>query len=748
MDELTRKVQALDERPTQILSSDGKVLYQVSSENRTMAKLSDIPVMTRNAIIAAEDKRFYEHSGVDFIGVIRSMREVARTQRATQGASTLTMQLAKLLSDGSQKTLTRKMDDVALAIYMERQMTKDQILEMYLNTVYFGEGAYGIAAAARVYFDKDVKDLTIAESAMLARCVRRPVINPIHDLPRALDNRNVVLGVMRDEHMIDPSQYASALAEKPHVNSRPQRTSAILPNGSEYFVDHVKRLLELELPGVDLKTGGYTIETTLDSRIERRAEQAIRENVKRFRSYGVNTAAIVVIDRDGEILAEVGGADYRRNSYNAVYQGRMQPGSGFKPFVYASAFKDGIIQSADDMVSNAPIHKIDPSAPNGVWSPQNDNKNETKPSYTVRTALADSINLPAIHTIENVGPAKVVEYARDNFGFQSKLGPYDPLALGASEVSPLEMAEAYSVFMLKGDRVRPFAIKRIIGPDGEVVREFQPQVFKGVWDPGICEKIDALLKDVVDYGTAALPLPDGTRLSEDIPDARGKTGTTSKNIDAWFNGYADGLLAVGWCTNEVKVNGVYVRKRMGAHAFGGTVTVPIWRDVMQYALKVRPQTPIVSPVSEAKADEAAGAKFGTGDDEDASKDPDKPHPDPGLQKPALIPTTPGGDPDEPVTTLGGTPSPDQPAVPSQPAAPGQAPADTSAPAKAAAPADVPKPTKPKKSDQDEYVEVEICDATGLKATMYCPETTTRRFKKGTEPKKFCNVHTGNQDGRK
>ncbi len=717
MDVLTRRVEDLNKRPTRILSSDGKVLYQVSTENRLVVRLADIPVVMRNAMIAAEDKRFYEHSGVDFIGVIRSVREAARTQRATQGASTLTMQLAKLLSDGTQKTINRKFDDIALAIYMERQMTKDQILEMYLNTVYFGEGAHGIAAAAKVYFGKELKDLTIGESAMLARCVQRPIINPIRNLPRATENRDVVLSVMREEHMIDQAQYQEAIAETPHVNTRPQRTSAVRPNGSEYFVDHVIDLLKTELPGADLKSGGYTIETTLDSRIQAKAEESIRTNVANFKYLKVNTAALVLIDRDGEILAEVGGANYRKNSYNAVYQGHMQPGSGFKPFVYASAFKDGVLQSIDDTVSNAPIRQVDTLG--RVWEPHNDSKKMNKPSYSVRSALAESINLPAIHVIQQVGPAKVVLYAHDNFGFRSKLEAYDPLALGSSEVSPLEMAEAYSVFMLKGDRVRPFAIKRIIGPDGQVVRDFQPQITRGVWDPAICEKIDTLLQGVVQFGTAY-------PLGHDIPDARGKTGTTSKNTDAWFNGYADGLLAVGWCANEQKLNGVYVRRPMSSKAFGGTVTVPIWRDVMRLALKVRPQTPIVAPASTADADSAAGDKL----------NPDEPHPDdatdgpdPATQKPVIIPTTPPG---------AGAPAlpPDQTPDPAD-GPPVTTPPDADRPPKK--PASNPQT---KRSDEVEYVEVEICDASGLKATMYCPETTTRKFKKGTEPSKFCTTHTG------
>jgi penicillin-binding protein 1A len=737
MDALTRRVEDLNKAPTQILSSDGKILYQVSMENRRVVRLSEVPIVTRNAVIAAEDKRFYEHSGVDFIGMIRSAREVARTQRATQGASTLTMQLAKLLSDGTQKTIDRKVDDIALAVYMERQMTKDQILEMYLNTVYFGEGAHGIAAAAKVYFGKELKDLTLGESAMLARCVQRPRVNPISSLAKATENRDVVLGVMREENMVTPAEYDAAIAEKPHVNTRPQHSPAIRPNGSEYFVDHVLDLLKTELPGVDLKAGGYRIETTLDSRLQARAEESVKTNVANFKYLKVNTAAIVLIDRDGEILAEVGGANYRKHSYNAVYQGRMQPGSGFKPFVYASAFKEGVLHSVDDRVSNAPIHKADPSQPDGYWTPHNDSKKQDQPTYTVRSALANSVNLPAIHTIEAVGPEKVVEYAKDNFGFQSKLGAFDPLALGASEVSPLEMAEAYSVFMLKGDRVRPFAIKRIVGPDGQVIRDFQPQIFKGVWDPAICEQIDVLLQGVVQYGTAY-------PLGHDIPDARGKTGTTSKNTDAWFDGYADGLLAISWCTNEQKVNGVYARRPMAPKAFGGTVAVPIWRDVMSLALKLRPQTPIVAALAESTGEDAASSKFKADDPDKPSSDGDEaPTPDPSLQKPTKIPTSPPGDGDgdeaPPADPSDVPPHQDPAALPSKPSSrPSSPPPSTPAPAKPDAPA-------AKRSDPVEYVEVEVCDVSGLKATMYCPETITRKFKKGSEPTKSCTIHTG---GRK
>lgn len=795
MDALTRTVEALNTKPTEILASDGEVLFRVSSENRVRVKLSDVPVMARNAVIAAEDKRFYEHSGVDFIGIVRSMREVARTQRATQGASTLTMQLAKVLTDGSQKTLTRKMDDIALAIYMERQMTKDQILEMYLNNVYFGEGAYGIGAAARVYFDKDVKDLTLAEDAMLARCIRRPILNPIRNLQAATENRNLVLGIMRDEKMIDQSQYEEAVAEKTHVNPHPQKTVALKPNGADYFVDHVLDIVREQYPNLDLKTGGYTIETTLDSRIQRRAEEAIKKYIAEFhRQFHVNTGALVLIDKDGEILAEVGGANYRRNSYNAVSQGHMQPGSGFKPFVYASAFKDGVLQSPDDFVSNAPIRQRDPSQPSGWWTPHNDSKRMNAAGYTVRTALAESINLPAIHTIEKEGPERVVEYAHDNFGFQSKLQANPTLALGSSEVSPLEMAEGYSVFMLRGDRVRPFAIKRIIGPDGSVVAEFQPQVFHSVWDTDACERMDGLLQDVVRHGTAAV-LPDGTALAAAIPDARGKTGTTSNNTDAWFNGYADGLLEVVWCANEQKEHGVYVRKRMSSSAFGATVALPIWKDVMELALKVHPEGPIAAAPTDSSATDQAAAKFKSSDDNgDSQASGDQPTPDNSPQQPADIPKSPTDNPDGTAGQTPAAPPTDSPGVTGTPppsASPGQpsptktgtsptasaaSPPNGGAPAstagggtgtataaggasssstsgtaggtsKSGAAQTIAKPArtaKKRSSGQDQYVTLEICDQTGLRATIYCPETTFRTYKKGTEPKKYCNVHTGNR----
>lgn len=723
MEKLLGEISGLNKQPSKIVTADGKTIYTINAVNRIPVKLSEVPVYVRNAVLAAEDKRFYSHQGVDLISMGRAIFLAAREGKASQGGSTLTMQLAKRMSDGSQRTLHRKIDDIALAYTMEREMTKDQILELYLNQVYFGEGAHGIAAAAKTYFNKDLSSLTIGEAAILARCVRKPSSeNPIKNYDRSILNRDVVLDVMRTEGMITDAQYEAAKSEHPKINASPPSTTARRAPGFEYFVDHVIKTVERDIPGIDLKNGGYTIETTLDSRLQLAAVSAVHDVIAEEAAKKVNDGAIMVMDQAGQILVEVGGANYKRNNFNYITQGGLQPGSGFKPYVYAEAFKQGVLKSIYDQISNAPITKVDRFGHR--WTPHNDSKRQSNPTFSAETALALSINLPAIHLIEEVTPEQVAQDAKDCFGIRSPLAPYEPLALGASDITPLEQAEGYSTFMLRGDRVRPYPVRRVVGPDGDVVKEYQPQIFKNVFDPQACENVDKLLLAVVQKGT-------GFQFGRDVPGARGKTGTTQLNRDAWFTGYTDGLLGVAWCGNERKKNGVFTRAPMSRDAFGGTVTVKIWSRVMKLAHELHSQVLVLpkKPLEENLAtepDNAAGAKFGP-DESDNSAATTEP----------TAPTTPDQTGPEDLPLTDPAPADAKPLNP-KPISNGGLPPD--ALPKPSAPIQDKLPSPSKRSETEEYVDVEVCADSGLRATMYCPETVTRRFKKGTEPKGTCNVH--------
>lgn len=710
--EVEKNLALMDKRPSVIYSSDGKVLFRVSSEYRDAIKsISEVPDVVKNATLAAEDKRFYHHSGVDYIALVRMLFTNAKEGRLAQGGSTLTMQLAKRITTKGEKTFDRKMRDIALAYRMENQLTKDQILIFYLNQVFYGNGAYGIRAAANVYFGKRLDQLTVAEAALLARLVRRPTKeNPYHNLDAAIRNRNVVLKIMLDEKMIDQKQYEHALREKVALRKRIVGSGAVT-FGAPYFVQYVLSTLKKECPEVDLTLGGYEIYTTLDSRIQECAEEEVRNIVKANRRRKVTTSAFVMMDADGKIVAMVGGVSFKRNQYNIVVQGKRQPGSAFKPFVYATALETGALDQ-NDRLPNQPV-----KFPNGngtYYTPENSNHKYSGP-VTIKTAIQWSINVPAVNAIEKTGPVRVVDYAHDKFGFTSKLDPYLSLALGASAVSPLEMAQGYSVFMLMGDRATPYGITRVVGPDGMVVKAYKPNIIRGCISASTAQFIDECLRAVVTGGTAA----SSKHLMPD--DCRGKTGTTSDNRDAWFCGYTPNLVAVGWVGNEsynpAKKEWVY--SPMSSSTFGGTVTVKMWAKVMKKAhdligrhFKRDEGTTAAEPVKTLEA-------------------PEEPVPGPEETP------TPGVDDlgngvTEPTTDVtGGTdasPQPviEPPAVHHEP----NLPTITS-----------PEPKRPVQPERkEEYEEVEICAETGLRATIYCPETIVKKFVKGKAPRGRCKLH--------
>jgi len=715
MNDLQKRIDSVNKPTSKILSRDGVVLFSVSTENRIPLKLSQIPKFVQNAVIAAEDRRFYKHTGVDLTSIARVIFVDMRGRKLSQGGSTITMQLVKLLFNGSSKTFKRKMNDIAYAQVMEQRLTKERILELYLNKVFFGEGAFGIGEAARVYFNKNIEDLTIGEAAMLARCIRRPSYeNPIRDLEAATTNRDVVLGTMRDEAMITDEQYEKAVAEKPKVNTKPPTSGVFKKPGAEYFVDHVLQYLEKD-QGLDLLNSGLTIETTLDFDLQRHTQQVLRNFVDEFgRHLKVNQGAFMVMDSDGNILAEVGGLNYRQHQQNIVTSGTLQPGSGFKPFVYATALKAGII-NMDSMLSNAPISIVDPVTGKLIKSFRNASRNENHPFYGLRTALASSINLCAIHTIEAVGPQSVVDTAKDSFGFRSKLDAYDSLALGACSVAPIEMAEAYSVFMLHGDRVVPQPIVRVVANDGSIIKQYEPHKIVGAYDTAVSDEVDELLRGVVEYGTGY-----EARI---VPNARGKTGTTNEAKDAWFTGYADGVLGVGWVGHEVKKNGIWTPVEMNTEVYGGNTSAKIWGQVMKLAHERygKAQASHDAKPDKPKAiDQAAGA----GVDPDLMAGPGDAKQDPAKN----------GDGDDGTIVLTGD------ADKTEPIKPGDDKVGAGKPiAPDATGAKPPKP-KPAVKPEDDTISVDICQDSGLIANRYCPETVTRTFKRGREPKRICHIH--------
>ena len=716
--------------PSRILASDGQLLYSVAAIRRQVIDLTKpkYPSYVRYALVAAEDRRFFDHKGVDPMGLMRA----AYRHGAGGGGSTISMQLAKNLVNGDDRSLKRKLKDIATAQQIESLKSKDEILNLYANSSYFGEHAFGIERAAEIYFGKSADKLTVGEAAMLARCVRLPGrVNPVKTPKKMLPLRDYVLNVMREEGWITEGQYEEGVQEVPKIVHRRAQGEVYLRKSAGYFVRHVLSQVERDL-GIDLANGGYTIHTTLDLALQRKAVKAVDDTLAEFRGQNVNDGAIAVMDASGRVLAEVGGPDYDRRQYNVITQGQgRQPGSAFKAIVYATAMKNGLLHRGD-MLSNAPIHKR--LGRNRYWNPQNASRRENAPAYSLETAFALSVNRPAIHTIEKVGPKNVVAAAHDVFGIKSPLDPVESLALGSSSVKPLEMLEAYSVFMLGGSRVEPQTITRVTGPTGVDVRVYSPVVHANVLDAKVARDMDEILKGPVDFGTATY--------AQAVPNARGKTGTTNDHKDAWFCGYSDGLVGVGWTGNTSKTGKPL---QMGSGVFGGTVTVKIWTEVMQaaHALNLAKgfhQSPVTTVSASAAPDEET-VKPVRADDGDAAR------PDPGnpVEKPdGPVTVDPGSDPNGPQGKTGGDGNdPDK-------GDPAKTDPDKTDPAKSDPPADVPdappvadppKRTKraaPAKEEATE--EVVICVDTGLRANDYCTETVTRRFPKGRAPRKFCTLH--------
>lgn len=574
---LQDKILELDSTPSRIVSADGVVLYQITDVYRKpLGDYNKIPANMRNAIIAAEDKRFFEHSGVDPWGIARAVFGMARgTSHTSGGGSTITMQLAKLMYSHSEQTFDRKMQDIALAIAIEQRYSKEQILTMYLDKAYFGSGAYGVQAAAEIYFGKPLDELDTSECATLARCVRRPSDeNPYKNFDKSIENRDVVLGVMREMGTLSEQQYDHAIKEKIHLRQKTAPQLTVDLQHAPYFVQHVleelhdKYNIDLE----DLKQGTYTIRTTLNYNLQKVAETQVHKTVREFRGMGVTTAAFMVMDKDGQIKAEVGGMDYHKSTFNHITHGARQPGSSFKPFVYSAALTEGKIDIFGD-VSNELTTYHNGGRP---WTPRNDN-GRYGGSVSVRSAIMYSMNVPAAHVMDLVGPDTAVQYAHGAFGFTTQLQPFMSLVLGAQPVHPIEMAQAYSVFMLRGSRATPYTITEIDTPDGEAPTKVNPVIVPNVLGADVSDDIDALLRAVV--------MPGGTgQRAREVPNARGKTGTTQENKDAWFCGYTDGLIGIGWVANcRLDEKGMEHYSAMNHSAFGGTVTVPLWVGVMSYA---------------------------------------------------------------------------------------------------------------------------------------------------------------------
>ncbi len=667
--------------PLRVWSADGVLLGEFGEERRSLVAIQDVPTRLKEAILAAEDNNFYRHGGVDPLGIVRAAAANLVSGHRSQGASTITMQVARNFFLSSERSYLRKVYEIALAVKIESSLSKDRILEVYVNQIYLGQRAYGFASAAQIYFGKALADLTLGECAMLAELPKAPSTgNPMTNPKGARARQHYVLGRMLALGYIERKDYDAAVAEEVHIRS--DNAGAAIANTTHSrvraeYVAELARELVADVFHEEAYTRGLNVITTISSGDQQLAYEALRSQVLAYdQRYGYRgperqidlgtpaqrdrrigdaiaaapevsgMAAAVVLEagprlvraqlaggavarvegdglkfaagalapkatpprrinagslirlartgkdgwaivqlpqveaafvsadmRDGAVRALVGGFDFNLNKFDHVLQAWRQPGSSFKPFIYAAALEKGIMTST--LVNDAPV-KIPPEQTGGqLWEPKNFEGGFEGP-MRLRQGLAKSKNMVSIRVLQAIGPAYARQYIA-RFGFDpEKHPPYLTMALGAGSVTPWQELGAYSVIANGGFGIHPYVIRRIVDAGGKVLMEAKPQVAGDtaprVFDARTDFLIDSMLKDVTRYGTAQ------PASSLNRADVAGKTGTTNDSRDAWFAGYAGGLVAVGWF-------GFDQPRPLGARETGGGLALPIWINYMAGALK-------------------------------------------------------------------------------------------------------------------------------------------------------------------
>ncbi|MDR7305718.1 penicillin-binding protein 1A [Rhodoferax saidenbachensis] len=668
--------------PLRVFSADGDLIGEFGEERRNLTPIKEIPKVMTDAILAVEDARFYQHGGVDYLGVIRAgLANVGRVK--SQGASTITMQVARNVYLSSEKTFTRKIYEILLTFKLEHALTKDQILEIYMNQIFLGNRAYGFAAASETYFGKPLKDITVAEAAMLAGLPKAPsAYNPISNPKRAKIRQQYIIDRMLENGFINDQEAETAKKQELKIKTGPAANQV----HAEYVAEMVRQLMFAQY-GEETYTRGLNVQTTLrtDQQIaaykalrrgimdfERRQvyrgpekfinlsnnpqeiEDAIDEaldehpdngdvmsavvleadtkhikairqnaelveisgdglkpaqsglsekaqpNIKIRRGAIIRVAktvkgtweitqlpevegAFVAIDpRDGSIKALVGGFDFAKNKFNHVIQAWRQPGSSFKPFIYSASLEKGFTPAT--VINDAPLF-FDAGVTGGQpWEPKNYDGTFEGP-MTMRRGLAKSKNMISIRILQSIG----TQYAQDwitKFGFDAeKHPPYLTMALGAGNVTPIQMAAGYSVFANGGYRVNPWLVSKVSEQRGKVLVESTPPVLadsERAIDARNAFMMSSLLQEVTRSGTAARAQATLKR-----PDLYGKTGTTNDSMDAWFAGYQPTLTAVTWI-------GYDTPRKLGDRETGGGLSLPVWISFMETALK---GVPVMEPVA-------------------------------------------------------------------------------------------------------------------------------------------------------
>ena len=557
---------------TTLYDKDNRTAFTIFQERRVETPLSDVSPHLVRAIISIEDQRFYDHGGIDPIRIFAAAANNLRAHRAAQGGSTLTQQLARQSFLSSDKTLRRKMKEAVLAWRIEREFTKDQILELYLNKVYFGDGLYGIEAASLGFFGKHARDLDVEEAALLAGLVKSPsTYAPTINLDRALARRNVVLQAMRDNDAIDAATYQTA------VRSRPRLADALRSEEAygEYFKEEVRKQLVQRFGWDRVYQGGLKVYTTIDLDMQKAAEaevarsiaeieqRQLKRNPRAERGPDPLQAAVVAMDAmTGEVRAMVGGRSFDESRFNRATQARRQAGSAFKPFVYAAALEQGFTAATVITGLDNPIATLQ-----GAWVP--DDHGDNSP-MTMRAALKVSSNRAAVQMLQQVGIPTAVRYAQ-RLGI-SNLPAVPSLALGSGEVSLLSMTSAYSAFANQGMVTPPSLIRRVEDASGQVLYMSSTRAERALSD-STAFIMTSMMSDVINGGTAW----QARRVGFTLP-AAGKTGTTNDYRDAWFVGFTPHLVAGVWL-------GYDMPRTIIANGYAGELAVPMWGRFMAAATR-------------------------------------------------------------------------------------------------------------------------------------------------------------------
>ena len=557
-----------------IVDRNGKRLaYVFSKQHRLYATYDEIPGFLIEALVAMEDTKFFEHNGVNPDAIIRAILKDIKAGRFVEGGSTITQQLIKNKILSNEKKLNRKIKEAILAIKIEHELTKEEILERYLNEIPYGNNYYGVKTAANGYFHKELNQLTYKEMAILVGLPNAPSFyNPLRHYKRALNRANSVLYRMKSIGWISQKDYLKAVKETPKVYK-----TSLTQNIAPYIVNEVIRRFKGKLG--DIRTGGYTIYTTIDLQQQQFMKKSIKEYylklVKKYKENPkkstLNMAFISVDSASGDILSMVGGVDYQRSVFNRVTQTKRQPGSAFKPFIYQTALDRGY-NPATPLTDIARTFQYYYKGKPKIWSPKNYER-DYKGFISLREALVHSRNLATINLVADLGIGIIKQ--RLKLLDVSRIPNDLSIALGNLGLSPLKMAQIYSVFANQGHMIEPRLVSKVLSKDGVVIYETQPKEIADFTTPQQAYLMTDILKDVIKRGTGKRAYVEGIELA-------GKTGTTNNNVDAWFCGYSPTVEAIVWVGRDDN-------KPIAKKATGGALAAPLFAQYFKYLLKTKPE---------------------------------------------------------------------------------------------------------------------------------------------------------------